>query len=57
MSDPHERERGEHNEIGYRNADEQADYDESGSQGPSGDREHAREQTGDTDRPTGEHAG
>jgi len=25
--------RGEHNELGYRNVDEEADHDESGSQG------------------------
>ena len=25
--------RGEHNEIGFRNVDEEADHDESGSQG------------------------
>jgi hypothetical protein len=25
---------GEHNEIGYRNVDEEAEHDESGSQGP-----------------------
>jgi hypothetical protein len=32
--------RGEHNEIGYRNVDEEAEHDERGSQGPSpGDRE------------------
>jgi hypothetical protein len=26
--------RGEHNELGYRNADEDAEYDECGSRGP-----------------------
>jgi hypothetical protein len=29
-----ERRRGEHNELGYRNVDEDAQHDERGSQGP-----------------------
>ena len=31
---PERKRRGEHNEIGYRNVDEQAEHDETGSQGP-----------------------
>jgi hypothetical protein len=31
---PERKRRGEHNEIGYRNVDEQAEHDEAGSQGP-----------------------
>jgi hypothetical protein len=42
--DEHKRERGEHNELGYRNVDEDATYDERGSQGPGG-REDADEKT------------
>jgi hypothetical protein len=29
-----EKRRGEHNELGYRNVDEEAKHDERGSQGP-----------------------
>jgi len=40
---PESKRRGEHNEIGYRNVDEQAEHDESGTtQGP-GHGESARE--------------
>jgi hypothetical protein len=35
-----ERRRGEHNELGYRNVDEESEFDERGSQGP-GRREDA----------------
>ena len=41
---PEPRRRGEHNEIGYRNVDEEAEHDEArGSQGP-GPGESPREQ-------------
>jgi hypothetical protein len=33
-SDDSEDERGEQNELGYRNVDEEAEHDEAGSQGP-----------------------
>jgi hypothetical protein len=45
-----EQRRGEHNELGYRNVDEDADYDERGSQGPGrgdADRERDDERAGD----------
>jgi hypothetical protein len=31
---PEESRRGEHNELDYRNADEEGEFDERGSQGP-----------------------
>lgn len=37
-------ERGEHNELGYRNVDEQAEHDERGSQGPGPGEQPPREQ-------------
>ena len=41
---PPEDERGEHNELGYRNVDEEGDHDESGgTQGPPGEPEHEQQ--------------
>ena len=37
-------ERGSHNEIGYRNVDEDAEHDERGSQGPGAGELPQREQ-------------
>jgi hypothetical protein len=37
-------ERGSHNEIGYRNVDEEAEHDERGSQGPGAGEPPPREQ-------------
>ena len=37
-------ERGAHNELGYRNVDEEAEHDERGSQGPGPGEPPAREQ-------------
>jgi hypothetical protein len=39
-----EERRGEHNEIGYRNVDEDQRHDERGTQGPGGGEPPAREQ-------------
>jgi hypothetical protein len=36
-------ERGQHNELGYRNVDEQAEHDERGSQGPGPGEQPPRE--------------
>jgi hypothetical protein len=38
-----EERRGEHNEIGYRNVDEDERHDERGTQGPGGGEPPARE--------------
>jgi hypothetical protein len=39
-----EERRGEHNELGYRNTNEEAEYDERGSQGPGqGDADRERD--------------
>jgi hypothetical protein len=36
--------RGEHNELGFRNVDEEAEHDERGSQGPGAGEPPPREQ-------------
>ena len=43
-----ETKRGAHNEIEYRNVDEEGEHDERGSQGPGPERQ--REDTADADR-------
>ena len=39
-----EERRGEHNEIGFRNVDEEAEHDERGSQGPGPGEPPARDE-------------
>jgi hypothetical protein len=45
--EPGEGRRGEHNELGYRNVDEEAEHDEAGTQGPGRGEPPARERSRD----------
>ena len=47
-----EHKRGEHNELGYRNVDEEAEHDETGSQGPGPTERPPRERQASSKRKT-----